>query len=373
MFKFLGAVFILVGFIIGVGMFGIPFSLAQVGFWPGIVELVVLAAITLGLHLAYGAVALETETLHRLPGYVRLYLGRRPLLLSSFSAVFGIAGSLLAYVIAGSLFLQTIFAYFSTNLGQGFWVFLFVAVASVIALFSNKKEAVIGGILTSVLIAFIILIVVWLLPHVRLENLQGFYPRNLLLPYGVILFALSGGIVIPDVVTFLGRDKKRVYSAIVIGTLIPAFLYIVFAFGVIGTLGTAVTPEAIRGLRVVAGENMVLLGSVVGFLAVFTSFIILNRSFQELLHLDFGMSPVLAWASASFIGLLLYSAGFHNFVAIVGAVGAVSIGIDAVLVVTSYHAMKRKQNHDSRWSHFWEFGIAGLVVFGILFEIYKHF
>ena len=73
--KTIEAVLILTGMIIGVGMFGIPFSFSVSGFWLGAAELVVLAAIVTVIHRLYGEIVLATPTLHRVPGYVREYLG----------------------------------------------------------------------------------------------------------------------------------------------------------------------------------------------------------------------------------------------------------------------------------------------------------
>ena len=62
--KFLEAVLILSGMIIGVGMFGIPFSFVSVGFWLGALELLVIAGAMTWLHLLYGEVVLKTPQPH---------------------------------------------------------------------------------------------------------------------------------------------------------------------------------------------------------------------------------------------------------------------------------------------------------------------
>ena len=96
--------------IIGAGMFGIPFSFVRAGFWLGAAELALLGGVMWVIHLRYGEVVLETPSRHRLPGYVRLYLGRWASMLAWGSALFGIGGALLAYVVVGGLFLDSLFA-----------------------------------------------------------------------------------------------------------------------------------------------------------------------------------------------------------------------------------------------------------------------
>lgn len=183
---------------------------------------------------------------------------------------------------------------------------------------------------------------------------------------------LPGGVVIPDLVTVLGKDRKRARSAIIIGTLIPAALYFLFAFAVVGALGGTVSKEAIQGLRGVAGQNLVLFGSVVGFLAVFTSFIVLNTSFQALLRLDFGVSRALAWLSASSIPFLLYLLGIQNFLLVIGVVGAVAVGIDSALVLAAHYRLRKQEGASFTWiSYLWRVAVYGMIVGGVIYEFLK--
>lgn len=372
--KFLEAVLILSGMIIGVGMFGIPYSFVQVGFWLGALELFVIAVAITWLHLLYGEVVLKTPQLHRLPGYVRLHLGERVARLSWASAFFGIVGTLLAYIVVGSIFLHAIFQNVWGGSSEFFWAAAIAALGALVTAFPLKKEALINGVLTSLLIAFIAGFALFLFPGVKAANRAGFNIENLFVPYGVFLFALSGGVVIPDLVTVLGKDRGRVRSAIVVGTLIPAVLYFLFAFAVVGAVGTAASEEAIRGLEPIAGRVAVFLGSMIGFLAVFTSFVVLSSSFQALLSIDSGFSRVLAWLVASGAPFLLYLAGFKNFIAVIGAVGAIAVGIDSALVILMQRRLHRKEGGSFLWfSYAWRTAIFVMIAAGAIFELFRIF
>lgn len=374
MAKFVEAVLILSGMIIGVGMFGIPYSFVRVGFWLGAAELLIITVVIVWLHLLYGEVVLKTPQLHRLPGYVRMHLGKQIAWISWASAFFGILGTLLAYIVVGSIFLHAIFQTVWGQSSDFFWAVAIAALGALVTAFPFKKEALINGVLTSVLIAFVAGLALFLFPGVKAVNLAGFNIENLLVPYGVFLFALSGGVVIPDLVTVLGKDRARARSAIVVGTLIPAVLYFLFAFAVVGTVGVAVSEEAIRGLEPVAGSSAVLLGSMIGFLAVFTSFVILSASFQALLSIDSGFSRVFAWLVASGAPFLLYLAGFKNFIVVIGAVGAVAVGIDSALVILMQRRLRRKEGGSfSRFSYVWRTAIFIMIAAGALFELFRIF
>ena len=370
--KTIEAVLILTGMIIGVGMFGIPFSFSVSGFWLGAAELVVLAAIVTVIHRLYGEIVLATPTLHRVPGYVRDYLGENAARIAKFSTIFGSLGALLAYLLVGSLFLQNIFWLILPGMSEFGWIIILAAAAAFITKYPLRKEALVNAILTVFLIGFIIFLVIWLAPKLDTGRLSGFHGREIFAPYGILLFALSGLVVIPDMITRLGRSSTRARSAILWGSLLPAFLYLIFAAAVIGVSNGAVSPDAIEGLRAVAGERVVGLGSIIGFLAVFTSLVALGTSFQNLLRLDFGMKRGNAWLLTSIAPFAGYLFGFSNFIAVIGTVGALAGGIDTGLIIMTYHKMrKREYGFLPGWSYLWKGAIIVIMAIGILYEVIK--
>lgn len=357
--------------IIGVGMFSIPFSFVRAGFWLGTLELLVLTGVIAIFHLLYGEIVLKTKELHRLPGYVRIYLGSRAAWLAWFSAIFGILGTLLVYIIVGVIFLKSVFEYFGVSASESMLAVLLALAGAAVTFFSLKKEAVINGVLTALLIVFIIFLGVYLFPKINPENISGFNLSGAFLPYGVLLFALSGGVIIPDLITLLGRDKRRAHLAIIIGTLIPAVIYFIFALAVVGAVGALTSSEAVAGLRGVAGEQIVLWGSITGLLAVFTSLIVLSKSLQALLVLDFGLPRIFAWLAVSCVAPVFYFLGFKDFIAVVGAIGAVAVGTDSALIVALHHRLLKKEGRIfSFLAYFWKSCLFIMIGAGVLYELF---
>lgn len=370
MFKFLQAVLILSGMIIGVGMFGIPFSFARAGFWLGATELFILAGIVTVFHLLYGEVVLKTPALHRLPGYVNAHLGRRASYLAWASALFGISFTLLAYILLGSKFLHNIFGGIWPGSSELLWAVVITILGAAITSFSLKKEALINGVLTVLLVGLIIFFSAYFIPRVSAENLSGFHPENTFLPYGILLFALSGGVIIPDVITFLGRDRAMARRAITLGSLVPALLYFLWALAVVGAVGYGVSEETIRSLQTIAGERVVIWGSAIGFLAAFTSYIVLGASFQALLRLDFGAPKFLSWAVGTVVPFLFYAFGLQNFIAVISAVGALAVGFDSALVIAMYH---RVTGSFRPASYAWKAFLYALISVGVVYELFSLF
>jgi len=366
--KFLEAVLILSGMIIGAGMFGIPFSFVKAGFILGTAELILLAGLVTLLHLLYGEIVLHTGVSHRLPGYARIYLGRRPAVIAFATSLFSIIGTILVYMLLGSVFLNSVVSNFWTGSTDFFWALMIMLSSATIIIFSLRREAVINGVLSAVLIGFILFLVANLLPNINTNNLGSISLSNFFIPYGVLFFALAGGIAVPDVVVLLNRQRVKVRRAIIIGTILPAILYFLFALAVVGTVGDAVSEEAILGLKPFAGEAVIIMGSIIGFLAVYTSLVIVASNFRDLLVFDFSFSKPVAWGVASFVPFLFYLSGLHNFIVIIGAVGAIAGGIEAALIISVYHKIRRAS---SAFSYTWKFSLLLLVLAGVGYEIYK--
>ena len=346
--KTLAGTFMLAGMIIGAGMFAIPFAFSQAGFWLGALELVMLGAVVIVIHLSYAEVVLATREVHRLPGYVRIYLGRWGKMISFASIALSALGTLLVYLILGSKFLENALRVGAWTIvpdsaayGSLLFVLIIACVGAFVTFFSIRGEVMINAILTALLILFIIVLVYALFPFADLTHITGFSVERAFLPYGVLLFSLWGGVVIPDLATFLGRDQRRMKSAVVTGTVIPILVYAAFAFAVIGVSGAQTSREALEGLRGVITEEMVLLGALIGLLAVCTSFIALQKTVQAMLELDLGIHRLVAWVLANTAPVLLYLLGFTDFIVAISIVGAIAIGLDSALILSAHYRMRR--------------------------------
>src|SRR3989338_4416708 len=100
------AVATLMGTIIGVGLFAMPFIINQSGVLPLFVYMIGLAVIQYFLHLLFAEVVLSTGDNHRLPGFVEKYANKKNKKFAFLVEVIGAYGSILAYIIIGGLFLH---------------------------------------------------------------------------------------------------------------------------------------------------------------------------------------------------------------------------------------------------------------------------
>ena len=329
---------LMVGAIIGAGMFALPYAIARAGIFWGLVHLFVTFSVITLIHVFYGTVVISTPGKHRLPGYARIHLGPVAGRLAFFSALGGFYGALLAYGILGGMFLSRLIPFWGGN--ADIFTFLFFA-AGAAALVSNMRHVgELNFLLTGVLVVAVGVLAVLLLPHVEFSHFKIIPDKTAwFLPYGIFLFAFAGASAIPDAAELFYRGNKvpngRFRRVLVFSTVIPLLVYVVFVYSVIGVSGQATTPDAMTGLENFLGGRAVLAGSLIGFLAVFTSFLALGLDLKNMFRYDAGMSSPFAWAGAMAIPPILFVAGVNDFVSVIGLVGAVAIGIDGILILLS--------------------------------------
>lgn len=339
--KFVGAIAILCGTIIGVGIFGLPYVAWQAGY--GVV-LLYLAWGTFAATLAalvFGELIAVTPGRHRAPGYVRRYLGRRWGRLVFVSAVTGLFGGQLVYLLVGGHFLAQLVAPFAP-LPEPYAIVLYAAAGAGLVAGRNWVLARAELLLLPIFIGAMGLIIVRALPAVNPAHLDDLHLANLVLPYGVVMFSMWGLTAVAECREYLGQRYVRLLRPAVL-TAFPlcALAYAVFTGAVLGATGPAVTPDGLDGLRQRLGDGIGQWFYVFGLLTTFTSYISFGRTLKKIFIYDAHWRETLAWIAAVTVPLGLYLTGINNFVLIMGLIGAVTLGFDTISLLTAYRASQR--------------------------------
>lgn len=339
--KFFYATAVLVGSMVGVGIFGLPYAFAQAGFWAGIGLLVAIGLATLLVDLMYGEVILRTHAQHQIMGYARLYLSPNAQRLLFFSAVLMGYVGLLAYIIISGDFLNTLLSPFFfapiTTYSVLFGVVLSLAVLRGIKTVSHV-ELFFSGLF--VVVMGLILFVGW--HSIHPANYIGFNRANIGLPYGVLLFAFGGLLAIPIQRQLLMGQERKLWPAISLAVLFTAGLYAVFTTIVVGVSGVATTPDAISGLYQFLGNNITILISLFGTFAITTSFLMLASALVNTFHQDFKIHRFNAWLLAVAPPMVLFLAGIRSFIGIISLAGGIALALEQILVVFLYAKAKSK-------------------------------
>ena len=363
------AVFSLVGTTIGAGIFGLPYVFAKTGFFIGLVEFLILVYIVLLIQQMLGEITLRTSGHKRLIGLASNYLGRAWGTLITISVLFGGIGVLLIYIIFGGRFLSLI-------TGQSaFWSSIIFFLVWFLAVLARPK--IFGKIeffISSLVIFIIVAISLFNFGHIDLNNFYGFEMKNLLLPYGVILFAITGYTVIPKMEDLLGTEKYKLKKAIQYGTLIPAVVYLAFVLIILGVSGPMTSPDAIFGFSQALNSNfMMLLGSILGLFAVAGAALSYGIYFEETLRYDLKLNKKLAWILTGFIPLSLFIIGARDAISVINVVGALFFGFQAVVILMIHKKSKNSETKPAYEMHLPKafYYIIGAMVFaGAVLEVW---
>lgn len=372
--KFLKALSIFLGTVIGVGIFGLPFVALRAGFFVVVFYFIFMALAAILIHLLYGEVVLGSEKIHRLPGYVEKYLGVKWKKVTFLVVSIGLTGALLAYLIVGGEFLNFFLGpYLGGN--STLYSLLFFTLGAYLVFRGIKTISGVELSLLFVLFVIFIIFFVKAVPVINIDYLRNIDLKFLAFPFGVVLFSFWGRPVIPEIKEmFIGFSKQEVRAnlkkVISWGIIIAAIIYLVFIFMVLGTSGPATSKEAISGLEQALGSNVIKLGFIFGVISCFTSFITLALTLKKVLWYDFGLSKNFAWFLTLFLPLTLFLLGLREFIEIIGFTGAVAIGIEGIIIVILYRRFLEKKFARKMNPLFYL--LAGIFVLGIVFEIF-HF
>ncbi|MDD5071641.1 MAG: aromatic amino acid transport family protein [Patescibacteria group bacterium] len=330
------AVTTLSGTIIGAGLFALPYITLQLGFWVILGYFLVLGALVILIHLFFGELALKTADFKRLPGFAKIYLGKKGEAVAYISTIFGIFGALLAYLILGGEFLAELLSPILGGNAQ-FYTFFYFIIGS--ALIFSGIKAIAKVEFWGLVLFLVILLAIFFRGRtfIAAENLFSAPDWSLsFLPYGVILFSIWGAALIPEVEEMLGKEKKRILKIIPIAILIPIIIYLFFIYLILGITGPQTTESALTGLKIVLGDGIVSLALLFGLLTTFTSFITLGLTLKKVFWYDLKFTKISAWAITCFLPLFFYLIGFKNFIEVIGVVGGIMLAIDGILILLMY-------------------------------------
>lgn len=339
---------ILAGTIIGAGVFALPSLFLKAGVLTGLFYLIIFTLAFILIHLMYADVVLTTDGNHRFAGYALIYLGKFARFISLLATVIGMILVLTVYLILSISFIHLIFPALSSNDS----LIIFWALSSATIFFGIKKLAL-AEVLSTYGITLIILITLFfgLFGFGKFANSNFINISFLFLPYGAILFALSGRVAIPTVIDYFKKDPafasnsrlqliKNAKLAIVLGTGFSALLYLLFIIGVFGS-SDKISPDSVSGL---IGHLPVLTLYLLGFLgliSMWSTYIVIGYDTLRSLEFDFQFSKLVAILLMIFAPILLYFAGLKNFLSLVSIVGGIFIGLEGLFIVLMWRRLPK--------------------------------
>jgi tyrosine-specific transport protein len=359
---------ILVGTVIGAGILGMPYVIVKAGFLLGLVYTIGIGLILLLLNLYVGEICLRTKGTHMFSGYAERYLGKGGRNIFAFIMTVSIIGALIAYLIGIGEAAAAIFG------GSPLlFTLLFFVLASVLVFFDLGAIEESELAMTGIMLVVVAVIIAFALPNAKLSNFSGINWKYALLPYGVVLFAYLGSTAIPEMKKELEKDKKKLKKAIIIGSIIPIAVYVLFVAAVVGVTGFSTTEIATIGLGNKLGRSVMLLGNAFAIFAMATTFFTLALALKWILHYDYKVAKDVSWAFACFVPLTIFLAGARSFIRMLELTGAVAGGLQLIFIIVLAMAAKRKGERKPEYSLPLSWIIAALLIAFFAFGIIQIF
>ncbi|MDD5650521.1 MAG: aromatic amino acid transport family protein [Candidatus Nanoarchaeia archaeon] len=357
----------LMGTIIGAGVLGIPYVVSKAGFLTGLVDIIFIGVMMLILNLYLGQIVLSTKENHQLTGYANKYLGKSGKYLMFLSIIIGDYGALIAYLIGEGSSLSAIFG--GSNL---WWSIAFFFVVAFLIFKGIKRISFSELIISSLILVTVVIIGILSFSQININNLTSFNFNNLVIPYGVVVFAFLGLVSIQEVKEVLVKDKKEMKKAILIGSIIPIIVYCLFALIVVGVTGINTTEIATIGLGNYLGIIGLILGNIFAIFAMFTSFLALGLAMKETYLYDFKLNENTSYLLAVLVPLFafLILRNVATFTKVLNFAGFLAGGIAGILVILiTFKTEKLKSEYKMPKSLLLKILIILILVGGVIYNL----
>lgn len=334
---------LLVGTIIGGGIFSLPFVFAKAGFISGVLYLIVLGAVSIIIHLMYADVIIRTNNdAHRFPGYAEMYLGKTGGWLANITVFVSFTLTLLAYLILSISFINLI----CPSIPGILKILIFWALGSM-AIFLNIKRAALFESITS----FITILIIGLILFFGLPGYLDKTPqiimmdlKSLFFPLGPVLFAFLGMSAIPPLVVYfkeLNLDTAKIKKIINAGAIITMLAYLAFVIGIIG-LSPKITDDAVSGLIGFVPPFLLFIIGIFGFASLWDSYASIGTDIKKILRHDWNLPKITVDSIVVLLPLALYFLGLQNFIKLISVIGGVLFSIWGILLVSIWQKAFQK-------------------------------
>lgn len=366
--SFWEAVATMIGSTVGAGILAIPYSIAQVGFIPGMVLMIVMGLASTMMNLMVANISLKTDAFHLLPGYAGTYLGQTVKKMTFTNTVIASYGALLAYIIGQGQVLAGIFD------GKAYlWSLAFFLVGSCAIFLGMNMIKKLVVLMVFCVLGILILLGAHSYESVKIHNLFIFNPQNWIVPYGVLLFAFHGTLGVLEARKELIGQEKLLKKAIIVSGMMIFGIYTVFTLLTLGVTGVGTTPVATIGLKSQLGPVLGLIGNALAVFTMGTCFITIGYGMRQMYQHDYGKPRLTAWLLVVSVPLLLFLLGIRSFIEVVTTVGGLVMGLNSViLVVTYWNARvfgKRRAEFSLGKLHVIGFLLMGIFITGAIITV----
>jgi tyrosine-specific transport protein len=368
--KQLGSIMIIAGTCIGSGMIALPLIMAKIGIVASVVLMLAMWALVYFTSLVCVELNLQAGKGLTLGELGRKFSGKIAEIIGYFSIKLLSICLLAAYIYAGSSIVQTLIGKESS---LGFITFIYAMIVGIILLFPIRIIDYINRLMFMILITLAILLIVGLASKISINSLPLSEATTLdinswcsLLP--VVFTSFGFQVIFHTLTNYCNKDSVILKRAFFWGSLIPAFLYILWTISVISVVrhhNYEFYQQIIDG-KVEAGELIEQLSSIskfhfiqvcvwwISLLAIFTSVVGVGlglfQSYYEIIsrRMKIEQQNWVAIISSLAVVLIPYLLAVlvpNAFISVLGFAGLILVIIAILLPIYLLYKAKIKNYH----------------------------
>ncbi len=234
--RFFGAVGLIAGTTIGAAMLALPVETGCGGFFPALVLIAFIWLYMLLTAFYFLELSLHTQAGSNLITMAKKSLGRWGEGFAWVIYLLLLYSLIAAYIVSSSQILTDLASSLEGHLPHLFFPLLIFILFSSFLYFGTQVSDLFNRLLLIGLFGSYFLLLFFALPHVNLSLLS--YVNWKYLPVAVPVVATSFGyhIIIPTLVGYLDRDVRLLKRAIVLGSIIPFVIYLLWQLVILGII-----------------------------------------------------------------------------------------------------------------------------------------
>ncbi|MBN2479872.1 MAG: tyrosine transporter [Parachlamydiales bacterium] len=235
--KLIGSILLISGTTIGAGMLALPVLTGFGGFFPSIFQLFFCWIFMLGASFLYLEVNLSFKGEKNLLSLTEKTLGKRAKIIA-WIAYLLLLYSLTAAYIAGSasLFSKAIFSLTGYDLPNFAAPFPMIILFGIFIYLGSKSADYLNRILMFGLIVTYFILAFIMPQHIDFNLLIHFDIKASFLAVPVIITSYGYNIILPTLTTYMNHNRKQLSIAIIVGSIIPLLIYILWEFLTLGVV-----------------------------------------------------------------------------------------------------------------------------------------
>ena len=324
--SFLGSASLLAATTIGAGMFSLPYVFKESGWLSGLFYIILLSGAVIFVHHLYWIVLSRADGKTHLLSLVRDRLGKRAFYAASIAVVTGLFLTLVIYLILAQNFMRIVLPEQIGNLGA----VLFWSAASLPILLRLQK--LVGAEFFGTFLMVSIVLFVFATGQDGFSEVALLKPENIFLPFGAILFSLTGWAAIKPMFDWQKRNgDSSPLPKLAAGTILSAIVYILFVIGILGSDG-AISTDTLSGISSWPLWKLQLLAWL-GIFAIWTSYMPISLEIKNELDDDLRLPASFSLVAAVVVPLLIFLSGFLNFLGAISLAGGVFLAIQYVFII----------------------------------------